>query len=143
MVALMYHFHYNSHYLLEITELSNETYSINPCTNLDKDIYVMPVDIGDAAYTLDRITTNANSRKKIKGCCSLLSPLLQVENIKQIMDVMRMSIGATIPLSPRYSSLNSTHGIKILDVLLPPDQLESRLKDRYTRIGYFHNLYHF
>ena len=104
----------------------------------------MPIDIDDGVYTMDLITTNERKRKKINGCCSSLSPLLHVDRLKTIMDVMRFSIGATIPFSPRYASHNSTNNMKMVDMLYPHDKLAIELKNRYIHRECFSNfsLYH-
>ena len=112
------------------TELINVTESINPCTRSSKDFFVKPVE-QDESFSTDIVTTIARSLRKIQGCCSSLSPLLKLDNLKMIMDVMRLSIGATIPLSPRYSYPNSTQDTKLLDALFPLDKLTVHLRNRY------------
>ena len=76
---------------------------------------------------IDIITKKARVLERVEGSCSSLSPLLGLENLKDIMDVMRFSIGTTIPNSYR----NSTHGFEMLDMLFPLDKIADKLKHRY------------
>ena len=84
------------------------------------------------SFTEGIVARNARSLRKLEGCCKALSPLVDKNNLKTIMDVMRLSIGTTIPLSPRYSSSNSTQDIKMLESLFPLDKLAIPLKTRYV-----------
>lgn len=113
--------------VINLTEMVNITHSINPCTNPGKDSFIMEVDnnVGSGL-----ILNRANKLVKLKGCCSSLSPILQLDNLKMIMDVMRLSIGITIPRSSRYSNLSSSNVLKMLDKLFSLDKLAMQLKKR-------------
>ena len=76
---------------------------------------------------IDIITTKVRALERVEGCCSSLSPILQLENLKGIMDVMRLSIGTTIP----QSFLNSTKGFEMLERLFPLEKLATEFEFRY------------
>ena len=92
------------------------------------------------SFTEGIVARNARSLRKLEGCCKALSPLIHKKNLKTIMNVMRLSIGSTIPRSPRYSSSNSTQDMKMFKSLFPLDKLAIPLKTRYIQLGLF-NLY--
>ena len=131
VMRLLAYMYCNSNYIICLAESFPDINSTNPCTSSSKDFFVMKIPDDDhGAVTIDMIITKARESKMIFGCCSLLSPLLQVENLKTIMDVMRLSIGTTIPLSPRYSSLNSSTKKETLLEMFPLNHLASQLKNR-------------
>ena len=124
----------SSNQIIFFIELSNETHSINPCTSSNKDFYVIQWD-NHEVIGATMLTSIARSSWRIKGCCSALSPLLHVTKLKSIMDVMRLSVGGTIPLSPRYSDLNSTQVVPVLDMLFQLDKLGIQLRNRYNQLS--------
>ena len=89
---------------------------------------------------IDEITKKTRVLQRVKGCCESLSPILELENLKDIMEVMRLSIGTTIPNSYR----NSTDGYEMLDMsnnkLFPLDKIASKLKYRYFQLVHFFHL---
>ena len=91
------------------------------------DFAVLRRDLDNDIQNIDIITTKVRALERVEGCCSSLSPILQPKNLKGIMDVMRLSIGSTIP----QSSLNSTNGFQMLERLFPLGKIATELKIRY------------
>ena len=122
---------YTTSFFILLTELSNRIGSINPCTNPKNDFVVMGIETDHNYQVIDEITKKARVLERVEGCCSSLSPILRSDNLKNIMDVMRFSIGTTIPNSHR----NSTDGFEMVDMsnnrLFPLDKIAAKLKYRY------------
>ena len=102
----------------------------------------MPLHYADYGY-IDVVTNALRAHKKVKGCCSNLSPLLNVEFIREIMDIMRSSIGETISHSNREPSLNLTNFFESMGLLIPSKDLLIKLKDRYMQIICISNIFVF
>ena len=49
---------------------------------------------------------------------------------------MRLSIGTTIPHSPRYSNLSLTNSVNMIDMLFPLEDLAIELENRYIQFKY-------
>ena len=88
--------------------------------------------IGDDDTDNDMVDTtgltimNLRRLKNVEGCCPSLSPLLHVKNLKWLMEVMRWSIGTTMPHSTQYSKGD----FRLEHVMFPLEKLAIKLKDR-------------
>ena len=125
------------HLFFLFAEFSKQTYSINPCTNPTEDTYIAAIDNDDEAIGMDLVTTAGRKFKRIRGCCSSLSSILHVTNLKWVMEVMKLSIGTTVPHPSQYSTINSTNDIKLLESLYPPEILATKLQNRYENFEHF------
>ena len=102
----------------------------------------MKIDRGESLFgDMGSIHTNARVNERIEGCCSSLSPFLHVKNLKLIMNVMKLSIGTTLPQSSRYSFHNSTSPSKLLDSMFSLEKLAIPFKERYVYFRYFDSTY--
>ena len=126
-------------------ESLNETHSINPCTGPRNDFFLIEKNDAEpsissvhhnGAYSFNLIPKKGSELEYLKGCCSTLSPILQLNNLKVLMDVMRLSIGTTIPHSPRYSNLSLTNSVNMIDMLFPLEDLAIELENRYIQFKY-------
>ena len=95
----------------------------NPCTGLSKDFYIM--ETKKSSFMYNTLTSKLESRTRVQGCCKSLKQLVPIRNAKAIMNLMKFSIGSTIPKSPRYGRLNFT----AIDDRLPLLRLTSKLKE--------------
>ena len=97
--------------------------SRNPCSSLSKDFYIM--ETKKSSFIYNTLTSTLESRTRVQGCCKTLKQLVPIRNAKAIMNLMKFSIGSTIPKSPRYGRLNFT----AIDDHLPFLHLTSKLKE--------------
>ena len=140
---MKYHVFYSNSIVNHITELSNRSNGINPCTNPTKDSFVAAINNDDGAIGMDILTTAGRAFKRLEGCCSSLSRLLHLNNHKRIMDIMRLSIGTTIPHPSYDSAVNSTNDVKLLESLVPPENLAKKLQNRYLISETFYFIFSF
>ena len=135
----------NSIPIFPFIESLNETHSINPCTDPRNDFFLIEKNDAepsissvhdDGAYSINLIPKKGSELEYVKGCCSSLSPILQLKNLEVLMDVMRLSIGTTIPHSSRYTNLSLTKSVNMIDGLFPLEDLAIKLENRYTQFKY-------
>ena len=83
----------------------------------------------DSAY--DKLATRILSLTRVEGCCQTLEQSLKTTNLNTIMNLMKFSIGSTIPKSPQYGKINFAKGDHELPVLQLPPMLKELLQNRY------------
>ena len=54
----------------------------------------------------NKLAKRLKSLQRVEGCCKTLEIRLQVDKLKTILNLMKLSIGSTIPKSPQYGSTN-------------------------------------
>ena len=114
--------------ILNFAEYQTIEVSRNPCTDPSKDFYVM--ETKKPSFLFNTLTSKIESLTRIQGCCKALKPLVPIENTKQIMNLMKFSIGSTIPKSPRYGRINFTAIDDHLFFLHPSSRLKELLMNR-------------
>ena len=111
------------YYSLNFTAYQKIEVFRNPCTGLSMDFYIM--ETKKSSFIYNTLTSTLESRTRVQGCCKTLKQLVPIKNAKAIMNLMKFSIGSTIPKSPRYGSINFT----AIDDRLPLLHLTSKLKE--------------
>ena len=77
-----------------------------------------------------KLRARGKSLERVDGCCSSLMPILKALNTKLIMDLMKFSIGTTIPKSLKYNTYpleTSSNGFPLYQ---PPDILKDSIEER-------------
>ena len=77
----------------------------------------------------DKLTKRIKSLKRVEGCCETLEQRVQTEKLKIIMNLMKFSIGSTIPRSPEYITNNFTETTDDFPILV----LQHRLKQLFLK----------
>ena len=78
----------------------------------------------------NKLTRRLKSLIRVEGCCKTLEQNLQTEKWKIIMNLMKFSIGSTIPRSPEYDNENFTQANDDLPMLRLPPILKELLQKR-------------
>ena len=111
-------------------ETQREAPTNNPCVKEAKDFYVMRSSSDDKYAGYGKLRARGQSLERVAGCCNALNPLLEQKMSKTIMDLMKLSIGTTIPRSPKY--VGSSNGFEYKYPLLEPStKLKRDLVTRY------------
>ena len=111
-----------------ILEYIKEYESINPCYDPNKDFFMIKLNEEHSAY--DKLATRIMSLKRVEGCCKTIDQSLKTENLKTVMDLMKFSIGSTIPMSPQYGNLKFAKRNNNLPVLQLTQMLRELLQNR-------------
>ena len=120
---------YCKSYYVDISDSRQEYESINPCANPTMDFFVMKSD-NEEQIVGNKLTRRLKSLNRVEGCCKTLEQNLQTEKWKTIMNLMKFSIGSTIPSSPEYGSKNFTQANNDLPILRLPPRLKELLQKR-------------
>ena len=113
---------------LNLTAYQPIEVSRNPCTDPSKDFYVM--ETKKPSFLFNTLTSKIESLTRVQGCCKALKQLVPIKNAKPIMNLMKFSIGSTIPKSPRYGRINFTAIDDHLFFLHPTSRLKELLMNR-------------
>ena len=116
-----------------ISDYRQEYQSINPCADTATDFFVMKSD-NEEQLVGSKLTRRLKSLNRVEGCCETLEQNLQTEKWEIIMNLMKFSIGSTIPRSPEYSGENFTQTNDDLPILRLPPILKELLQERYLVI---------
>ena len=107
--------------------------SINPCEDPNKDFFVMKSD-DEEQLVGNKLTRRLKSLNRVEGCCQTLELSLQTEKLKTIMNLVKFSIGSTIPRSPEYNNINFTQTNEDLSILRLQPRLKDLLQKRYLGV---------
>ena len=115
---------------IDISDYRQEYESINPCVNPNMDFFVMKSD-NEEQLVGNKLTRRLKSLIRVEGCCETLEQNLQTEKWKIIMNLMKFSIGSTIPRSPEYGSKNFTQTNDDIAILRLQPRVKELLQERY------------
>ena len=115
---------------IDISDYRQEYESINPSTNQNMDFFVMKSDNEDQLVG-NKLTRRLKSLNRVEGCCETLEQNLQTEKWKIVMNLMKFSIGSTIPRSPKYGSKNFTQTNDDIAILRLQPRVKELLQERY------------
>ena len=93
------------------------------------DFFVMKSD-NEEQVVGNKLTKRIKALTRVEGCCQTLEQILQTEKWKMVMNLMKFSIGSTIPRSPEYGSANFTERNDDLPILRLPPVLKELLQER-------------
>ena len=93
------------------------------------DFFVMKSD-NEEQLVGNKLTRRLKSLIRVEGCCETLEQNLQTEKWKIIMNLMKFSIGSTIPRSPEYGYKNFSQINEDLPILRLPPRLKELLQER-------------
>ena len=94
------------------------------------DFFVMKSDNEDQLVG-NKLTRRLKSLNRVEGCCETLEQNLQTEKWKIVMNLMKFSIGSTIPRSPKYGSKNFTQTNDDIAILRLQPRVKELLQERY------------
>ena len=117
-------------YYIDISDYRPEYASINPCANPNTDFFVMKSDNEDQLVG-NKLTRRLKSLNRVEGCCETLEHNLRTEMWNIIMNLMKFSIGSTIPRSPEYGSKNFTQTNDDIAILRLQPRVKLLLQERY------------
>ena len=83
-----------------------------------------------------KLEIRLKSLKRVEGCCQTLELYLQNTKLETIMNLMKFSIGSTIPMSPPYGNENLTQANGDLTFLQLTLKLKELFQKRYLE-GHF------
>ena len=119
-----------------IPEYSLHKEPINPCSEQGKDFSVIKPSLGSFNQENEDDYSGLQETyyrlKRVNGCCKDLNPFLSIQNLPQILNLMKYSIGMTIPQSP-FNSNNRTKLLSEISLLQPPQNLKAEMRKRYLR----------
>ena len=115
---------------IHISDYRQQYASINPCANSNMDFFVMKSD-NEEQLVGNKLTRRLKSLNRVEGCCETLEQNLQTEKWKIIMNLMKFSIGSTIPRSPEYGSKNFTQTNDDIAILRLQPRVKELLQERY------------
>ena len=93
------------------------------------DFFVMKSD-NEEQLVGNKLARRLKSLIRVEGCCKTLEQNLQTEKWKIIMNLMKFSIGSTIPRSPEYGYKNFSQIHEELPILRLPLRLKELLQER-------------
>ena len=114
---------------IDILEYRQEYQSINPCVDASMDFFVMKSD-NEEQIVGNNLTRRIKSLNRVEGCCRTLELSLQTERWRIVMNLMKFSIGSTIPRSPEYGSKNYTQTNDDIHILRLQPRLKELLQER-------------
>ena len=84
-----------------------------------------------------KLEIRLKSLKRVEGCCQTLELYLQNTKLETIMNLMKFSVGSTIPISPMYGHENFTETNGDLPLLQLTLKLKELLQKRYLEFHSF------
>ena len=114
-----------------LAEFSYRKHLNNPCSDAMKDFFIMRSSEDKEYNSFGKLRARGKSLERVDGCCSALVPILGTQNLKLIMDLMKFSIGTTIPQSPKYNKYPLEMSSKAFPLFQPPSRLKRMIENRY------------